>query len=246
MSATFNDDTLLSEPEVKRAVVFIEGQNLYHAARHAFGYTYPNYEIAKLANKICSDKGWELNGIRFYTGVPKRGVDPLWHEFWSRKLRSAKKEGIDVFTRELREHLVSVDICLRDLFPDDENWKTISRRYAEWATYEFIDSFEKGVDVRIAIDIIRFALKREYDVGGIFSQDQDLSEVAKEIPYIAREQNRWIRVVSAYPYNEDIEDLNKRGIDFTDWIKIDRDTYDQCIDSRDYIGKDDQSKLDLD
>jgi hypothetical protein len=30
------------EPTVKRAVAFIDGQNLFHAVREAFGYTYPN------------------------------------------------------------------------------------------------------------------------------------------------------------------------------------------------------------
>lgn len=33
------------EPIVKRAVTFIDGQNLFHAAREAFGYIYPNYDV---------------------------------------------------------------------------------------------------------------------------------------------------------------------------------------------------------
>ncbi len=33
-----------SEPPVKRAIAFVDGQNLFHAARKAFGYTYPNYD----------------------------------------------------------------------------------------------------------------------------------------------------------------------------------------------------------
>jgi uncharacterized LabA/DUF88 family protein len=37
-----------SEPLVKRAVAFIDGQNLYHAARESFGYTYPNYDVAMI------------------------------------------------------------------------------------------------------------------------------------------------------------------------------------------------------
>jgi hypothetical protein len=30
------------EPPEKRAVVSVDGQNLFHAAQEAFGYTYPN------------------------------------------------------------------------------------------------------------------------------------------------------------------------------------------------------------
>ncbi len=33
----------------------------------------------------------------------------------------------------------------------------------------------KGIDVRIALDIIRLAHRRAYDVGIVFSQDLDLS-----------------------------------------------------------------------
>jgi hypothetical protein len=91
---------------------------------------------------------------------------------------------------------------------------------------------EKGIDVRIAIDVIRMAHRREYDIALIFSQDQDLSEVAAEIRVIAREQDRWIKVASAFPISP--TSRNRRGIDRTDWIQIDRATYEACIDRRDY------------
>ena len=42
-----------AEPSVKRAVIFIDGQNLFHAAREAFGHTYPNYDVKALAERIC-------------------------------------------------------------------------------------------------------------------------------------------------------------------------------------------------
>jgi hypothetical protein len=32
------------EPQPKRAIVFFDGQNLFYAAREAFGYTHPNYD----------------------------------------------------------------------------------------------------------------------------------------------------------------------------------------------------------
>jgi uncharacterized LabA/DUF88 family protein len=39
---------------------------------------------------------------------------------------------------------------------------------------------EKGIDVRIAIDVIRLAHRNAYDVALLFSQDQDLSELCVE------------------------------------------------------------------
>jgi hypothetical protein len=68
-----------------------------------------------------------------------------------------------------------------------------------------------------------------------FNPDQDLSEVADEIRQIARQQLRWIRIACAFPSSP--ASPNRRGINGTDWIKIDRATYDACLDPRDYRPK---------
>ena len=79
---------------------------------------------------------------------------------------------------------------------------------------------EKGVDVRLALDVIRLANQQAYDVGVIFNQD--LTEVADEIRSIARMQARWIKLASAFP--DAPTRRNRRGIDRTDWIRIDQPT----------------------
>jgi len=89
--------------------------------------------------------------------------------------------------------------------------------------------------VRLAIDIIRLAHRGAFDVALVLSQDQDLSEVAEEIRVIAKEQNRWISIASTFPSSP--ASKNTKGINPTDWIKIDRSTYDSCIDPRDYRPK---------
>ena len=94
---------------------------------------------------------------------------------------------------------------------------------------------EKGIDVRIALDVIRTARQNDFDVAVIFSQDQDFSELADEIRALAHEQGRWIKIASAFPTSPTSK--NKRGINGTDWIKIDRATYDACIDPKDYRPK---------
>jgi hypothetical protein len=76
------------------------------------------------------------------------------------------------------------------------------------------------------------AHRHELDVALIFSQDQDLAEVAREIRTIAQEQNRWLKIASAFPEGPGLR--VQRGIDRTDWIRIDRATYDACLDRRRY------------
>ena len=94
---------------------------------------------------------------------------------------------------------------------------------------------EKGVDVRIALDIVRFALEKKYDVALIFSQDQDLSEAVQDVKKIAQLQNRWLKVACAFPVSPTIP--KTRGINGTEWIRIDRALYDACLDPNDYRPK---------
>ncbi len=201
------------EPAIKRAVAFVDGQNLFHAAREAFGCTFPNYHASKLAGAVCKAGGWELTQVRFYTGVPDPTHDPWWSHFWAAKGAAMGREGVVVFTRRLR-------------------YRNRTVRLPGGRTHTLLAGEEKGIDVRIALDIVRLARLGEYDVALIFSQDQDLSEAAAEIRLIAREHRRWIKAACAYPVSP--ASRNKRGIDKTDWFKIDRRTYDACLDLRDY------------
>ena len=197
------------EPAVKRAVVFFDGQNLFHAAKAAFGYTFPNYDPLKLATAVCTGRGWSLAETRFYTGVPSPADGLHWYTFWSRKLLAMSRAGVRVYSRPLRYRSMIV-----------QGGRPL--RVGE----------EKGIDVRIAIDVLSCAIRGRCDVALVFSQDQDLSEVADEIRVITAEHERWLKIASAFPVSP--ASHNRRGIDRTDWIRIDRATYDACIDPWDY------------
>jgi hypothetical protein len=41
------------EPALKKAIAFIDGQNLFHQVKDAFGYRFPNYDVAALAREVC-------------------------------------------------------------------------------------------------------------------------------------------------------------------------------------------------
>ena len=76
------------------------------------------------------------------------------------------------------------------------------------------------------------ARNAELDVAIIFSQDQDLGEVAREVRDISRSTDRWLKVVSAFPAGSNA--TVRRGIDRTDWFRMNREFYDACLDPRDY------------
>jgi hypothetical protein len=56
-------------PANPRAIVFIDGQNLFHAVKSAFGYSFPNYDVCALAERLCGDKGREKGTQLVYLPV---------------------------------------------------------------------------------------------------------------------------------------------------------------------------------
>ena len=205
-----------AEPAVKRTIAFVDGQNLFHNARSVFGYTYPNYDVQKLAEAVCASRGWTLQRVQFYTGVPSATDSAFWHGFWSNKLAIMGRRGVVVFSRVLVYRNKTIQV-------------------PGFGAHTALTGEEKGIDVRLALDALDAAHRGEFDVGLIFSQDQDLSELASLIRQVAGFQNRWIKIASAFP--DSSAAANRRGINHTDWCPIDKATYDACIDPRDYRPK---------
>jgi uncharacterized LabA/DUF88 family protein len=206
----------MDEPAQKRAMAFFDGQNLFRHAKTAFGHIHPNYDPKSLFGAICTEKGWLGKGIRFYTGVPSAIEDPMWRGYWNNRLLQLSRAGVLVTSRELRYHDVASTSA--------DGSKKVERV-----------AHEKGIDVRLALDVVRLARQKQYDVAVVFSQDQDLSEVVAEVVEIAKEQSRWIKVVSAFPSGPQAS--SKRGINGADWFEIGRELYDANLDPRDYRPK---------
>jgi uncharacterized LabA/DUF88 family protein len=205
------------EPVNKRVVAFVDGQNLFFAAKDAFGYNYPNYDVKKLCASVAYDQpGWNIIQERFYTGMPDQGKDASLYQFWNAKLASMGRAKIYTFTRPLKYRNETVTLL-------DGTCETV------------LPKREKGIDVRLALDMVRLAIDNVYDVALLFSQDQDLSEVVDELKSISRLQNRWICMASSYPTSA--TSYNSSGVRGTKWIPIDQAVYDSCIDPVDYRSK---------
>ena len=202
-----------TEPETKRAVSFFDGQNLYRHAKDAFGHHHPNYDPFRLAEAVCANRGWSNRGVRFYTGVPTAHASPMWHGYWTRRLTAMRRAGVFVTARTLRYRVERIAL------PDGSELELPVHR-------------EKGIDLRLGLDVVRMARNAQLDVAILFSQDQDLAEVAREVRDISHNADRWIKIVSAFPYGPNA--TSTRGIDRTDWFRMNRTFYDACLDPRDY------------
>jgi uncharacterized LabA/DUF88 family protein len=204
---------MINEPIIKRVYAFFDGQNLFYASKEAFGYRFPNYAPWLLAQAVSQQQGWQLDKIFFYTGIPSEADNAYWNHFWLKKLAVMGTRGVIVYSRELRYRNKSFTL------PNGSETTVLIGQ-------------EKGIDIRIALDVIHYALDGAFDVAMIFSQDQDLSEVSEDIRKISFNQSRWIKIASVFPISP--TSRNTRGINKTDWIKIDREMYDACIDKNDY------------
>lgn len=205
-----------AEPSSKRTIAFIDGQNLFHSVKAAFGYPYPNYDPLALSREVCASRGFHLESVRFYTGVPDITDNKFWHEFWRKKLQLLGTRGIITYSRPLKYRDTLIEL-------------------KDGTTSRVPVGHEKGIDIRIALDIVRLAIDKAYDVALIFSQDQDLSEATDEVRKISIQQERWIKTVCAFPVSSAVN--NSRGINKTEWIKFEKVIYDKCIDPNDYRPK---------
>lgn len=222
----------LIEPTVKRTYAFFDGQNLFHSAKKSYGSKYPDYDPLALAQNVCASQGWRLDVVYFYTGMPDHAKDPVWHKFWAGKTTDLGKRGVVCYTRPLAYRMQTF-IC------------------PNCGPMRFPVKTEKGIDTRLAIDVVRFGRQGLYDVALVFSQDQDISEATEEVKRQARGVDRWVKVACAFPDPNGVQTTDPcvcgsgkeyrrccgrfyRGINGTDWIRIERATYTACLDPLNY------------
>ena len=191
-----------------RTIVFIDGQNLYHRAKAAWSGTVsvrPNpYEL------------------------PNYDVEKLAAALVSRS------PG-----RVLSETRFYTGVPDRSRTFLHNFWSSKLRHLQSRGIYTYRGRLnsggqEKGVDVSLALDLVRATYEQRYEVAIIVSQDSDFGPAVSLAKEIAQSQNRSLLFESAFPFNPG---MNPRGVPGTTWVHIDQTTYDACFDPRDYRPK---------
>jgi uncharacterized LabA/DUF88 family protein len=142
-----------------RAIIFIDGSNFYYKIKNIIS---TKSEVVKLLDFKYNDfaqnliKGNTLVEIRYYIGAIKRQAGPDKDK--SEKLYANQQKLI----AKLQQQKITVILGNLIQHPD----KTFH---------------EKGVDVRIAVEMIRFAREDKYDVVYLLSSDTDLVPAIEEV-----------------------------------------------------------------
>lgn len=168
--------------------------------------------------KLQTRLDYALCGVNFYTGIPPVKNDKLWADFWNKKRSRMARTGVVSYFTYLKYSEQSV-------WEKSESGKVENRKV--------LVAREKGIDIRIAIDVLKVCRNNSCDVADIFSQDQDLWEAVKEAKAIAKSNDRNFEVVSAFPVSTSSH--NTRGINGTKIFKINKEDYDKCLDNTKYF-----------
>lgn len=211
-------------PNPVRVITFFDGQNFFNQAKRAFNSSWPDYDPIKLSEFYISRyPNNNLVQVRFYTGVPLYSKDSNKNLFWRAKLAQHSKDPRFIpITRYLSYHDEEIVV-------EDPTTGQAIRRVVEIPR-------EKGIDVRIALDLLQLAFK-DFDVGVIFSQDKDLLEAVNDLVKIRNTGGQWLRIDTAFCYDPALPRHFRIGLQNTTWFRFDRAAYTACKDPNDYRPK---------
>ena len=145
-----------------RVAVFIDYQNCYKSARRAF---VPNGTADASEGQVLpqrlgivlrdhADGERELVAVRIYRGMPSSRHDP--------KGQGAADRQVASWTAQALVTPVTRPLNYRD--PSDPK--------------------EKGIDVRLALDMVMMAMRNEYDIAVLVSEDNDLAPALESVAAI--------------------------------------------------------------
>jgi uncharacterized LabA/DUF88 family protein len=194
---------------ILRTIVFFDGQNLYHGAKDAWRV------LPAVGHSRYSYPSYDVEQLAevLVSRISGRVLDQV--RFYTGvpdpNLGNSERFWHSFWTRKLR-YLINCGIVI----------------YKGRINH----GQEKGVDVSLAIDLIRLTYEQKYEVAIIISQDWDFGPAIRLAKEIAKNQNRQLVFESCFPLGPGSK--SSRGIPGTVWVPIDQATYDACYDPRDY------------
>jgi hypothetical protein len=93
---------------------------------------------------------------------------------------------------------------------------------------------EKGIDLRIGLDMLRLARQGCYDVASLVTQDTDLNQAVEELMVLRNELDVWLACETAYPFNPASGYRQFRLLSCRRWHVIDEALFGRIRDDTDY------------
>lgn len=172
---------------MEKAILFIDANNWYHNVKNWF--TPSDIDIIKIKELIEKEKNLKIIDIRWYTSMPNRQDNELIYKRQRSFLGHLQKQDVKIITRKLQklstkelkkkrqELLQSWDLC------------KICKPIVEESFLDIADhnQKEKGIDVWIAIDMVKEVIQNKLDICVLLSGDADFVPAFNLIKEIGKE-----------------------------------------------------------
>ncbi len=186
----------------KEAIFFIDANNWYHNVKKY--YDPSDIDITKLIKFLSEVKNYKVKEIRFYASVPSiEDGEQIYYNHIA-YLDSLRKKGVRVITRKLQrlsnkeiikrkqDTLNSLDLC-------DSCKPLIEANFLDLAD---IKRKEKGIDVWIAVDMLRLStIENDCEVCVLVSGDADF---VPALGIIKSHKKEVLTVMTPYGYSREL------------------------------------------
>jgi len=155
----------------ERVQIFIDGGNFYHLVLKKFGIGENDFSFDDFVNFLANGREIVSMGKRFYVGTVREQVgNPRSKKAMSKQTKlftTLKTTGWEIKTSKLRTRIERIRIDGRVVNHEELRRKGVSE-------IEIRTTREKGIDVKLATDLIVGAVDDRYDTAIIVSSDSDL------------------------------------------------------------------------
>ncbi len=162
---------------MERVAIFIDGGNFYHGIREEFeikaetAINVPAVDFKKFSNFLCGNR--TLSRIYYYNApLNQNDKDKESYKAQQRFFNSLQFVPNLVFVKgRLEKRTVRVE------------QKGIGKLFVKESVTFYV---EKGVDVNIAVDMLKTAFRNEYDTAILVSGDGDFASVVTEVKNLGK------------------------------------------------------------
>ena len=156
---------------MERVSILIDSGNFYHVVLKKLGLIEGEFDFDAFAKFLANGREIPAGGKRFYVGTVREMGDGHENETaisnQTRLFTELKKAGWDIKTSKLRTRVERIQI-------DDRVTNAADLRKLGISEIEYRRSREKGIDVKIAVDLLVGAFDHKYDTAIVVSSDSDL------------------------------------------------------------------------
>lgn len=151
--------------------IFIDGGNFYHLALKKLGGKDIDFSFEEFVKFLANGREITEHGKRYYVGTVREQVgDSRTKKAMSNQTKFfsvLKKNHWEIKTSKLRNRLEKIIIDERV-----KNYKNLRKKGIK--SIEYKTTREKGIDVKLATDLIAGAIDGKYDTAIVVSSDSDL------------------------------------------------------------------------